>query len=789
MVDLEVRRDEPPHAWSQPNPCANTIGRPPGTPLTRTQLRASDVGHASTLGDAAARLSPVADARDRLRSGRLTRRDDAPGARPAGRPPSVSEIPCRGRVGSPTLPAIAPAGPPVLRHDRRTRCSHDRDRGPPDRPDPRPPRRRGHGRPRRAVAPRRPPAAPSPTSACCTSWSAASCGCSPTWRPGPPADEAERTADLTRHADLIGRVLLHHHTVEREAVWPALLRAVPAARTGRERVDDWTARCARIDHMLRDVSTAARQWQVACTAPARDAFAIGLPVARRRRRRPDRRRGAHAAPAARRAPRRRGLGGDRRVGALPALGPRAAVRARPGARGLLRRRPRPPARRPAPVGPLGLAAVRRPALPRRRRPPARRPARGADRRVSSGTSRTPRSACAAAPSRRGSCRRPTWSARRRLPGARAHVGSPFVGRSAATVGSRCVAEVSRGLRFRTARTDDFGAPLRSHPRDDDLRPDPWRRRPAWYWHRAREELRAPRPRRRGRRPARRRRRRPAWRSTPTRGRGRRRRRAVSLVAQSMGGFTAPLVCARLPVDLIVLVNAMIPRARGDRRRVVGRHRPAAMREMAAREGRARATSTTVRPLPARRPPGGHRRGQAPASREQSGTPVRRPLAAGRLARRPHPGPGRPRRPLLPGGFQRRVAAERLGITLRRDARRSPGRPGPSGRGGRPARGLPRVEVGDPGVEVDAPVGGAPSSTLSRVAPVPAEARGGPPCRGTAPRRTRPARRRTGRAAPAVQGAATAEAGADVRRRDAQQEHDQPRAGSGRTRTPTPMGRR
>ncbi|NUS14580.1 MAG: alpha/beta hydrolase [Streptomyces sp.] len=32
-----------------------------------------------------------------------------------------------------------------------------------------------------------------------------------------------------------------------------------------------------------------------------------------------------------------------------------------------------------------------------------------------------------------------------------------------------------------------------------------------------------------------------------------------LVAQSLGGFSAPLVCDRLPVDRIVLVNAMVPR--------------------------------------------------------------------------------------------------------------------------------------------------------------------------------------------------------------------------------------
>jgi pimeloyl-ACP methyl ester carboxylesterase len=36
------------------------------------------------------------------------------------------------------------------------------------------------------------------------------------------------------------------------------------------------------------------------------------------------------------------------------------------------------------------------------------------------------------------------------------------------------------------------------------------------------------------------------------------RHDVVLVAQSMGGFTAPVVCARIPVRLLVLVNAMIP---------------------------------------------------------------------------------------------------------------------------------------------------------------------------------------------------------------------------------------
>src|SRR4051794_39249326 len=90
-----------------------------------------------------------------------------------------------------------------------------------------------------------------------------------------PADESDRTTTLTRHAELIGRVLLHHHDIEREAVWPALLRAVPAGRAGDVRavVVDWTDRCAQIDHLLRDVATAARQWDVAETEPARAAFA------------------------------------------------------------------------------------------------------------------------------------------------------------------------------------------------------------------------------------------------------------------------------------------------------------------------------------------------------------------------------------------------------------------------------------------------------------------------------------------------------------------------------------
>jgi pimeloyl-ACP methyl ester carboxylesterase len=37
------------------------------------------------------------------------------------------------------------------------------------------------------------------------------------------------------------------------------------------------------------------------------------------------------------------------------------------------------------------------------------------------------------------------------------------------------------------------------------------------------------------------------------------RRDVILIAQSLAGFTAPLVCARAPVRMLVFVNAMIPK--------------------------------------------------------------------------------------------------------------------------------------------------------------------------------------------------------------------------------------
>jgi hypothetical protein len=87
-----------------------------------------------------------------------------------------------------------------------------------------------------------------------------------------PVDDAVRTAEVTRHADLIARVLLQHHATERELLWPALSRCLPDPEAARAVVGEWTSRTALLDHSLRDLSTVARQWAVAATAPARDAF-------------------------------------------------------------------------------------------------------------------------------------------------------------------------------------------------------------------------------------------------------------------------------------------------------------------------------------------------------------------------------------------------------------------------------------------------------------------------------------------------------------------------------------
>lgn len=137
------------------------------------------------------------------------------------------------------------------------------------------------------------------------------------------------------------------------------------------------------------------------------------------------------------------------------------------------------------------------------------------------------------------------------------------------------------------------------------------------------------------------------------------RRNLILVAHSLGGFTAPLVCDRVPVDLLVLASAMIPlpgEAPGDWWANTGYE--AARREHDARDGQAPDDDVAlflhdVQPDLAAE---ALRRG-----RGQSGTPMEQPWPLTAW-------PDVPTRFLLfrddrffPTLFMRRVVRERLGL--------------------------------------------------------------------------------------------------------------------------------
>jgi pimeloyl-ACP methyl ester carboxylesterase len=139
------------------------------------------------------------------------------------------------------------------------------------------------------------------------------------------------------------------------------------------------------------------------------------------------------------------------------------------------------------------------------------------------------------------------------------------------------------------------------------------------------------------------------------------RRDLVVVAQSMAGFTAPLVCERIPVRLLVLVAAMVPlpgEAPGDWWANTGQ--PDAMREQAERDGRPPgfdAKETFFHDVPADVVAEAFARGE----RAQSGTPFEKPWPLGAW-------PDVPTKFLLgrndrffPAPFLRRVVRDRLGI--------------------------------------------------------------------------------------------------------------------------------
>ncbi|POM24282.1 Pyrethroid hydrolase [Actinomadura rubteroloni] len=141
------------------------------------------------------------------------------------------------------------------------------------------------------------------------------------------------------------------------------------------------------------------------------------------------------------------------------------------------------------------------------------------------------------------------------------------------------------------------------------------------------------------------------------------RTGLVLVAQSMAGFTAPLVCERVPVDLMVLVAAMVPapgETAGEWWDNTGQ--PAARRESDERAGRDPDAPFDVETgFLHDLPPEVRAEALARPERGQAGRPFRDPWPLERW-------PDVPTRFLLcrddrlfPAAFQRRVVGERLGI--------------------------------------------------------------------------------------------------------------------------------
>jgi pimeloyl-ACP methyl ester carboxylesterase len=136
-----------------------------------------------------------------------------------------------------------------------------------------------------------------------------------------------------------------------------------------------------------------------------------------------------------------------------------------------------------------------------------------------------------------------------------------------------------------------------------------------------------------------------------------------LVANSLAGFTAPRVCERVPVELVVLLNAMIPRPGETAGAWWGATGHAEARaEQAARDGRVLDDADVIGDFFHDVPPEVTAEVMAQGELSQSATVFEDPPLD-------TPWPDVPTRVLVgrddrffPAAFQRRVAQERLGIT-------------------------------------------------------------------------------------------------------------------------------
>ncbi|WP_149264483.1 alpha/beta fold hydrolase [Actinomadura sp. K4S16] len=142
------------------------------------------------------------------------------------------------------------------------------------------------------------------------------------------------------------------------------------------------------------------------------------------------------------------------------------------------------------------------------------------------------------------------------------------------------------------------------------------------------------------------------------------RRDLILVAQSMGGLTAPLVCERLPVDLLVLLNAMVPspgETGGEWWENTGQAK--AMSDQAVRDGRTPPAEFDAEEYFFHDVPDEVKAVALSQEAPQSATPFTEPWPL-------HKWPSTPTVFLqarddrfFPLDFQRRVVGERLGITV------------------------------------------------------------------------------------------------------------------------------
>ncbi len=136
-----------------------------------------------------------------------------------------------------------------------------------------------------------------------------------------------------------------------------------------------------------------------------------------------------------------------------------------------------------------------------------------------------------------------------------------------------------------------------------------------------------------------------------------------VVAQSLGGFTAPLVCERVPVDLLVMLNAMVPspgESLGEWWVKTGHAKARA--GQAARDGRDLATEGPREIFFHDVPPEVTAEAWARGEPRQFGTPFAQPWPLSKWPEVPTRFlQGRDDR-FFPAEFQRRVARERLGMT-------------------------------------------------------------------------------------------------------------------------------